>query len=456
MDQQPTAAATADLAAQRARTGGAVAWWLIVAAGSLTLLAGCRQETPVRFEPNLVHATKYEIQQGLPMDQAVKDAYWITQEMFGTPDEPQLPEFELLAEQQGPDYVDELRSIVSMDNLMRASGPAEAEGRGLYRQHCAHCHGINGDGRGATSAVLVPYPRDYRKGVFKFKSTPRGSKPTREDIARLIRNGIEGTAMNEIEELTEEDTQALTDYVIYLSWRGELERTVIDNAIFDLDLEAGDRIVDPDLRDGTDEEQEQFQEDWIYAEEDAAAIAEDWLRAEDEVVEVPEPPADIPVAESYEEYIELLQGDQADKIVESVERGRELFVGKTANCSKCHGETGRGDGQTTDYDDWTKEWTTQVGLEPEDRKSLIPLLARGALQPVNADPRNFQLGVFRGGSSSEDLYRRITQGIDGTPMPEATFVEGEFEQQDVWHLINFIRSLQLPPDEELSAPEPQA
>jgi hypothetical protein len=34
------------------------------------------------------------------------------------------------------------------------------------------------------------------------------------------------------------------------------------------------------------------------------------------------------------------------------------------------------------------------------------------------------------------------QGIDGTPMPAATFVEGEFEQDDVWHIINFIRSLQ--------------
>jgi hypothetical protein len=27
-------------------------------------------------------------------------------------------------------------------------------------------------------------------------------------------------------------------------------------------------------------------------------------------------------------------------------------------------------------------------------------------------------------------------------MPAATFVEGEFEADDVWHLINFIRSLQ--------------
>ncbi len=112
---------------------------------------------------------------------------------------------------------------------------------------------------------------------------------------------------------------------------------------------------------------------------------------------------------------------------------------------------GLGNGQTTDYDDWTKDWTSRVGLKPEDRESLIPLLARGALPPRNAIPRNFAEGIFRGGSTSQDLYRRIMQGIDGTPMPAATFVEGQFEQDDVWHLINFIRSLQQSDGEEAAA-----
>jgi hypothetical protein len=116
-----------------------------------------------------------------------------------------------------------------------------------------------------------------------------------------------------------------------------------------------------------------------------------------------------------------------------------------------------GNGQTTDYDDWTKDWTTRVGLKPEDRESIIPLLARGALPPKNALPRNFAEGVFRGGSSSDQLYRRITQGIDGTPMPAATFVEGEYEQKDVWHMINYIRSLQkndpLASDSEPTEPD---
>ena len=34
------------------------------------------------------------------------------------------------------------------------------------------------------------------------------------------------------------------------------------------------------------------------------------------------------------------------------------------------------------------------------------------------------------------------QGIEGSPMPAATLVEGQFEEDDVWHLINFVRALQ--------------
>ena len=44
-----------------------------------------------------------------------------------------------------------------------------AQQRGLYRQHCVHCHGITGDGAGPTAQFLMPYPRDFRTGEFKFK-----------------------------------------------------------------------------------------------------------------------------------------------------------------------------------------------------------------------------------------------------------------------------------------------
>ncbi len=158
--------------------------------------------------------------------------HWAVNELFGTPDQPKLPEV-----MTKEDADESLKTLVSMERLQAAAGPADLAGHGLYRKHCADCHGVTGNGRGPTAAIINPYPRDYRSGIFKFKTTERGAKPTREDIARSIRLGIAGTAMRPIEGLSEEGVQALTDYVIYLSIRGEVERTTIDTGVMDLNLE---------------------------------------------------------------------------------------------------------------------------------------------------------------------------------------------------------------------------
>ena len=445
----------------------------ILPALSVLFLVGCSRgptDYAATFEPNRVHAMKYQIKESIPkeaMAEASRDASWILEGMFGTPDEPKIPE--LLLEE-------DFAGLVSLDRLEQAAGP-KAEGSGLYREHCVSCHGVTGNGRGENSAILDPYPRDYRHGIFKFKSTKRGAKPVREDLARSIRDGIMGTAMKKIPELTEENIQALVDYVIYLSIRGELERSLIDDAVFELDLEEGDRIVDRGFGDslagdgrasieeqvkawedaGEPEEDpraemaeslELFEESMEIADDLLADISEAWLEAEDDVVEVPEPPSGIPVANTHAEFVQLSNGDKADALAASIDRGRELFTGKIASCSKCHGEKGFGDGQNKDYDDWTKDWTTRAGLKPEDTDALIPLMARGAMPPKNALPRNFTEGVFRGGEAADDLFRRISQGIEGSPMPASTFVPGEFEQDDIWHLINFVRSVKVDEPEQ--------
>ena len=270
--------------------------------------------------------------------------------------------------------------------------------------------------------------------------------------------------------------------MIYLSIRVELERALIDDAIFELDLD-GDEVTDPDRLvdrqfgdslvgegrkrveeevrtwkdDGEPEDDsraelaetlELFDESMDIANDILEGIAFDWLDAADDVIEVPAPPADIPVADSHAEFVALSQGDNADALAASIKRGHELFIGKNASCSKCHGEKGLGDGQNKDYDDWTKDWTTRAGLKPEDNDALIPLMARGAMPPKVAMPRNFTEGVFHGGESAGDLYRRIFTGIDGTPMPGATFVPDQYEKEDIWHLINFVRSVKKPEPEE--------
>jgi mono/diheme cytochrome c family protein len=403
---------------------------------------GCHQEVPVTFETNLVHVHKYAMTSDLPMDQVARDTEWALLKLFGTPNEPKIPE-EALADE-------ELKGLVTLERLQRAAGPIQEEGSevsgGLYRRHCATCHGVTGSGRGPTGSILNPYPRDYRMGVYKFKNTERGAKPTRADLAKLIRHGIAGTAMVAIPSLTDEDVESLVDYVIYLSWRGQVEREIIDAAVLDLDLAAGERVLETELAASAGDGEGKFAEQWGYVIETVLDVGGQWIGTEEMITEV-EAPGEIPVPKDRAEFVQMLAGPEAAALQASVDRGRELFGSELVGCAKCHGKEGKGDGQTTDYDDWTKDWTTKVGLDPKDTATLTPLLARGALPPVNALPRNFAEGVFRGGSAPEELFRRIVNGIAGTPMPAATFVEGQFERADVWHLINFIRSLdqsQLP------------
>ena len=97
----------------------------------------------------------------------------------------------------------------------------------MYRRHCAHCHGISGDGAGPTASFLNPYPRDYRRGIFKFKSTPRTEPPTKEDLKRILHEGIAGTAMPSFKYLPNDELEALASYVRYLSVRGQVERLLV-------------------------------------------------------------------------------------------------------------------------------------------------------------------------------------------------------------------------------------
>ena len=151
---------------------------LIITCGCL---GGCaRQPKEAVFEPNIVYAYATEIDIGYSMQQALAEAQAALHDFFGTPDQPRLPDF----------LESEAANLVSLDRLLAASGPVAEQGSGLYRQHCSTCHGITGNGRGPNAAISNPYPRDFRMGKFKFKSTARGSKPLRDDLHYTIQHGL--------------------------------------------------------------------------------------------------------------------------------------------------------------------------------------------------------------------------------------------------------------------------
>lgn len=394
------------------------------------ILCGCKAERAVEFEPNMVFAKSIEIQSGYPMQKALDQTQVVLKRLFGTPEDPQLPE--LL---KGSDYAD----LISLDRI-KAAGHVDGK-VGLYEKHCATCHGIVGNGRGTTAALLDPYPRDYRAGKFKYKSTQRGSKPLREDLEYVISHGIDGTSMKAIPELKPDDVKVLTDYVIYLSIRGELERNLLRQAE-DIDFEAGDSLFDVALETSTDsEKKEKFKEQMTNVEDTLAEICESWLEAGDRVKEIPAIPEGIPVPATRAEVLAAKHSPDDSPLKKSIERGAEVFRTEAAACGKCHGKEGYGNGTNVDYDDWTKEWTLRIGIEPTDEKSQIPLVARGALPPRRIMARDFRLGLFRGGSEPERIYRRIAEGIDGTPMPAAAV-----PVEDIWNLVNFVRSFDSPPE----------
>ncbi len=328
--------------------------------------AGCGTPKP-QFEPNLAFMRYQKLAESRAdfddpeLREQIDDIEHAVQWLFGTPDAPKLPEFDAT----------ELNHFLDLDRLKRSAGPvggdlAEQTG-GLYRQHCARCHGINGSGTGLMAGLLKPYPRDFRRGVFKFKRTSSQVPPTRQDMMRTIERGIPGTAMPSFAELSEEDRLALVQYVQYLSIRGELERFLIVEVAMELD--EGERLVSWATR---EQNPDRFEEEVGWLREVASEPMRRWAEAASHVTHVPEPPEDW-------------------RSETSVSRGKALFFTTLTNCAACHGDTALGDGQTDDYGDWAKEF------EPGKPAALRDYLALGALPPYKSQPRNLRLGVYRGG-----------------------------------------------------------
>jgi mono/diheme cytochrome c family protein len=163
-------------------------------------------------------------------------------------------------------------------------------GKLVYEQHCAACHGVNGNGNGSAAVWLFPKPRNFSAGLFKIQSTPAGSLPTDDDLLQTVTRGMAGSSMPSFTYLTDQQRRDVVQYVKHLT----------------ADMDASGKRVN------------KFEE---------AAAGGDHRKPVDVP---PEPPATL----------------------QTLTRGKEMFT--KLQCFTCHGETGAGDGPSapTLKDNW--------------------------------------------------------------------------------------------------------
>ncbi len=97
----------------------------------------------------------------------------------------------------------------------------------LYRDECAHCHGLEGYGNGPSSPFLNPKPWNFSLGVFP-RSAPQGGEPKLDALVQLLKDGIPSSAMPKFGRLGDERLRALGGYVLLLTQRSRLEHQLME------------------------------------------------------------------------------------------------------------------------------------------------------------------------------------------------------------------------------------
>ena len=237
-------------------------------------------------------------------------------------------------------------------------------GQMLWKRECLQCHGEDGSANTPTALLLKPRPRDFTLGAVKFKTTSRESLPLKVDLARTIREGVPGTAMASFAHLNETDVEALAAWTEHLLLLGLQQRV-------DASYQASGVAPMPSVE--------------FY-----------WNHARKNLISTTTP--------------------KTPTSKESVERGRDLFLGPKGNCWSCHGNDGAGKGPVS-FDAHQQEYLLSDSWGNEIRLA------------------DLNLGQFRGGNQPEQLWHRIQQGVAGTPMPNMTH---KLSAKEIWDLVNFL------------------
>jgi mono/diheme cytochrome c family protein len=291
-------------------------------------------------------------------------------------------------------------------------------GYALYRRNCLHCHGVSGAGDGPTAPFLYPPPRDYRRGIFKFTSTPYMRPPHRDDLRRTLKNGLHGTSMPSFSALMNDgEIEQVIDYVMFLAMRGETELGLIEVAA-GADSADANALADDVVKEIVDQ---------VFAK---------WKQAQDQMVNPP-------IARTPSTH-------------ESVTRGRDLFL--QSDCKDCHGLLAMGDGTSFVSQEIFNE--VVFGGNPSELKERVDALPAKTKDMWNLKPdewgnplrpANLNRGIYKGGRRPLDLYWRIAKGINGAQMP------GHYpalNEKQIWDLVNFVLALPYEPELLTEAPPP--
>ncbi len=103
----------------------------------------------------------------------------------------------------------------------------------------------------------------------------------------------------------------------------------------------------------------------------------------------------------------IVIGEPPKPTPELLARGKELYA--KAKCFQCHGDGGKGDGPSADD-------------LVDDLKFKIR-------------PADFTKGQFKGGGDVRDIYRTMTTGLDGTPMP--SFIDS-MKDDERWAISYYV------------------
>ena len=122
----------------------------------------------------------------------------------------------------------------------------------------------------------------------------------------------------------------------------------------------------------------------------------------------PEDPYVIFEEEEPEEPLHIARAPEPDE--DMMAEGQEIWM--QAKCWECHGETGKGDGSKS------------AGLKDDNQFSSWPA--------------DLTSGQFKSGPSVRDIYRTISNGLSGSPMP--SYVDS-FDEDERWALSHYVMSL---------------